>query len=478
MNKFIYLLAICFVAVAAASCSDDDDKAYIEGGDTETMAYLKDGMAVGPGEADIIITLRHSPGNLTASCSEPWAAVHMLQSGAQGNSTSFVVSFDPNLGWNSRRAELTLSVGDVSRSSVIIQRPQERMEIDESETFATNEGGDFGVKMKCNAPGRLDVKLNFGAEKPWLTYEGISVDHLNPANIECYIVFKASPNDGLGRICGVTVSSEGTPATVKFCIIQQPRAFGEDETIAIDHSGSLDVLLGNDTPNLRKIRRLTLTGEMNSMDWSALRRLFYKGAAADPKPEQYPVSLDLGRVISVHGGSSYYRNLGYEPEKPKCTVWRDNEIPENVFELCSNLAGIVLPETTVVIGANALSQNNLLTEVDIPDNVQLIETGAFKGCRNLTRINISDNSKLKQLGSYAFMCGRIEMLNLPASLTNIEGGYLNCAVKEMRVHWATPPSLRVPPTVKEDSKLYVPEGSAAAYREAFGWNRFPEIVEY
>lgn len=476
MNRIIYYLAICLMAV---SCNSDvDDKEYISPVDAETEAYLNDGIVVDSEPTTVILHLWHWPDVLTADCSEYWADVDIQQGSESKSESDIEVTLGRNDRWESRVATLTLTAGGVTWEVRIIQRAEQRMETEACVYYMDNTGGDFGVKLKCNVSSEIDVKVNCSEGSEWISFQGINVDHVNPGKPECALHFRATANDGPGRICGVTVSSANPHLNANFCIIQQPHLFGEEETISIDKAGSLDVLLGTDIDNIRQIRRLTLTGQMNSIDWEALRRLFYEGIPAEPKPEDYPVSLDMRQIVSVAGSRSAYYKLGYQPTEPENQVYQDNEIPAHALELCSNLIDIILPDHVMKIGSMAIAKNRNISAVQIPDNVEVIEYGAFQNCRKLSEINISDKSKLRQLGRYAFAgCGPIERLNLPASLSEIESGYLNFAVKELTVHWPTPPELRVPPTVKDGGKLYVPRGSLDKYKEAFGWNRFPNIIE-
>ena len=369
----------------------------------------------------------------------------------------------------------------------IAQETDKTLQPEADVVYADSEGKDFGVRLKTNVDGKINVDFRFDGQSEWIEFIETVEDFSNPwipgdilhfTSPQYYLHFRTKENTGLGRICRVTVSAEGTDLTSQFVIIQQPRLFDEEETIAIHNAGTLDVLVGTDKDNIRRVRKLTLTGEMNGLDWSALRTFFYKGIAMDPSPDAYPVDLDLSAVLSVRGAHTYYSALGYEPKESEYYVYEDHEIPDKALERCINLTGIRLPEKTTKINALALANTNLHS-VDIPVGVKEIGHGAFQACANLTEINIPDNSNLQKLGSAVFQgCGTLEHLNLPASLTEMEYNSLIFSVKEMKVHWPTPPELRVTPIVKDGSVLYVPKGAASLYREALGWKRFPSILEF
>ena len=63
-------------------------------------------------------------------------------------------------------------------------------------------------------------------------------------------------------------------------------------------------------------------------------------------------------------------------------------IEEKVFENCSNLTGITIPDSVTSIGNEAFSGCSNLTGITIPDSVTSIGIGAFRGCSGLTSITI------------------------------------------------------------------------------------------
>ncbi len=474
-TKILYFLTACLLLTACSS----DEKPFIKGGDHSSEKYLSEGVIADEAATTLHLNLRHLPGILTASCDEYWCDIVKTETDPSMMSTSVELSLDRNDDWTNREAKLTLLVDGCTKNVRIMQKFEERMQPEDDVVYVSRDGGDITVRLKAKVSGNIMADLAFGDQPEWIEFEEVSYDQTNPQKPEYRLHFKSKENKGLGRICGVTVKAEESKAMSHFCLIQQPTIFNEEETISIDKAGKLDILIGTDKDNIRRVRNLKLTGEMNGVDWNALRSFFYKGYAADPSPDAYPVNLDLSDVYSVKGDRTFYSSLGYEPKKSELYVYQDNEIPESAFSWFVNLAGLILPQKTVKINQYAFAHNPSLASIDIPDSVEQISYGAFQACWNLKIVNISDNSRLRRLGRYAFSdCGPIEKMNLPISLTEIDDGCLNFAAKELKVHWPTPPEIRVPPTAKEGSVLYVPKGSAPLYREAFGWNRFNSILEF
>lgn len=477
MKKIVIYLIICLSVI---SCNKNEDSEYLRGADKFSAQCLNEGVEIYTPESTIInLSLDHQPGVMKVTANEQWVDIAKVTPNESQTHTDIEILLSKYNGWTIRKAIASLAIAGVVKEIHIIQHPMERIENSEPVYYIGNEGGEITVPLKSNAKGELNVRLNYPDKSDWATFEDITTDNINPEDPKHTLTLKASANDGLGRICQVRVSVAKSDAYTSFCLVQLPHRFNEEETIAIDNAGSLDILLGNEVENIRRIRNLILTGYMNSVDLAALRQMFYQGVAADPEPGKFPVDLNLKKVTIVTGKDSHYSHLGYRPATSEYIVMNDNEIPDHTFERCSNLTAIALPENAIRIGTSAIARNNLLRSVDIPDNVEIIGYGAFQGCRNLCEVNISDNSRLRQLGRYAFSgCGPIEYLNLPVSLIKIEAGYLNLTVNKLRVHWTVPPELRVPPTVKGEGILYVPSGTSLLYKESFGWNRFPNIVEY
>lgn len=467
MKKILLLSIIILNIFAFQSCSGDDND--IKGADSSTQSYLSKGINVNSAGGTIDLCVNHPVGLLDAVCQASWVDIETEQVQESFVNTLLHLRVDSNGDMLPRSTILRLSVGSVSKEIKIEQAAEGRIECAEEVCYADSDGGELQVTVRTNL-SQLNPKITYASDDEWLTFVDVVKDRLKP---EQTLIFKLRANDGLGRLCSVSLSADA-----RFCIVQQPRQFSESETIEIENEGTLDVLMGSDIDNIRHVRHLKLVGTMNSIDWSALRKMFVKGYAADPNPASIPVELDLSEIVSVRGDRSYFKKFGYEAEEPEFYCVNNNEIPKNMFSRAQNLYGVILPRTTHTICQNAF-EDTRISSVDIPDAVETIEYGAFQLCADLTEVNIGNASRLTRLERYAFASsGPIKYMNLPATLIDIEAGYLNFAVVELKVHWIVPPQLRVPPATGEESILFVPEGTADAYRASFGWNRFPLIVEF
>lgn len=92
-------------------------------------------------------------------------------------------------------------------------------------------------------------------------------------------------------------------------------------------------------------------------------------------------------------------------------------IDDHAFSGCTALMSIELPASLTEIGMAAF-QGCGLASVEIPDNVTLIEEGAFQECGNLASVVLP--SGLETLGNFIFSkCGSLSSIEIPESLTSI-----------------------------------------------------------
>lgn len=160
---------------------------------------------------------------------------------------------------------------------------------------------------------------------------------------------------------------------------------------------------------------------------------------------------------------------------------------QSVFEHCRSLTSIVIPQGVTYINVATFRGCNSLTSVTIPQNVTRIESDAFYKCSSLPNITIPQN--VTWIGQDAFWyCSNLTSVTIPANVRHIGGGiFFDCTGLTAIYCKAT-----VPPTVQKENNhghgyslfndevnatLYVPIGTAEAYKAADGWKEFSNIVE-
>lgn len=94
------------------------------------------------------------------------------------------------------------------------------------------------------------------------------------------------------------------------------------------------------------------------------------------------------------------------------------EIENNVFEGCSFLQSINIPDSVTTIGNEVFYECRSLRSINIPNSVTSIEEGAFYHCVSLQSINIPDS--VTSIRENAFIwCENLQSINIPDSVTYI-----------------------------------------------------------
>ena len=181
-------------------------------------------------------------------------------------------------------------------------------------------------------------------------------------------------------------------------------------------------------------------------------------------------------------------------------------ISENMFSRCTSLTSVSIPESVLSIGAFAFSSCSNLKVVNIPFNVRKIENGTFRFCTSLSSIDLHEN--IVEIGRFAFEgCTSLNEITIPGSLRSMETwdpsyAFTGCSalskitinkgaallgsdtfssdspVETVVVYNTTPINVYSSfDEIDRNATLYVPSGCAAAYKEAYGWSNFKEIVE-
>ena len=296
----------------------------------------------------------------------------------------------------------------------------------------------------------------------------------------------------------------------------------EQVSVKVNTAGTLESLLGG-----RKwhVTNLKVSGLLNIYDIQCIREM--AGCYYNANGGKYTGNLhhlDLADAIYVsddtalplyttfgQNGTFYIKNnIPYAIfsylHGLQSVILPSNEssIGERMFNSCANLVSVYIRNSsTNAIGKATFRNCNSLTTVNIPSNCQTIDKLAFYGCSSLTTVNIP--SSCQTIGSEAFhRCTNLTSLTLPEGVSSIEDlAFASCSIKELTL----PTTLKsignsafsncnalttinakmaTPATVSENTffnvpydkcYLFVPEGSANAYKAAEVWRNFNHIVE-
>ena len=154
-------------------------------------------------------------------------------------------------------------------------------------------------------------------------------------------------------------------------------------------------------------------------------------------------------------------------------------IGDGAFDYCYALTSITIPNSATSIGEKAFNDCHVLSSVTIGNSVTSIGKQAFYHCWALSSVTIGNS--VTSIGEEAFCeCRTLTSVTIPNSVTWIGAkAFQGCTgIKELY-------SLRTEPTGVASfsgmntlhAKLFVPEGTAEAYKFSGGWKDFANIYE-
>ena len=128
------------------------------------------------------------------------------------------------------------------------------------------------------------------------------------------------------------------------------------------------------------------------------------------------------------------------------------------------------------IGQNCFLSCSLV-EFELPLSVRSLGTDAFRNCSQLKTAIL--NEGLLTMSRSFYLCGRLLNITIPSTVTGLGNeAFYNCpALIYIKALPTTPPSvsgswLRYNSTVK----IYVPDNSLTAYKEASGWSTYASRI--
>ena len=199
--------------------------------------------------------------------------------------------------------------------------------------------------------------------------------------------------------------------------------------VNVDKAGTLDKCIARAGKDLRKVRNLKLTGQINTRDFAVMRFWMDRLAALNLK-EVSIVKGEGGELTDKSG-----KKVGYPANE-------NDEIPDDAMRNKETLISLVLPDRLRKISgttggwAGAFSGCvNLSGSLIIPEGVVEIGPAAFSGCRNLNGELVLP-STLRKIGVTSgdsnhcgtfLECGFVCELKLPDDLEVIgAGAFIGC----------------------------------------------------
>jgi len=168
-----------------------------------------------------------------------------------------------------------------------------------------------------------------------------------------------------------------------------------------------------------------------------------------------------------------------------CTSLADVTLPSTItsiglqsFYNCASLHEIKLPEGLATIGVSAFAYT-ALDKVSMPSTVRTINGHAFANCDNLSTFTVNEGvTAISDYSSIWEGCDNLFVLYLPSTITSLNYntiGYTN--IKEVHLKATVPPMVSSYNVGKSGATLYVPVGTAEAYKAANYWGGWDAIVE-
>ena len=480
MRKILGIIALYLLF---AACKDDDERTLINF--TDSSAELADsGIDLGCDATTEVLKFTCPP-NLTpvatveSVAGEPdWlkAELQLTEPGV-GEVT---ITAEGNTG-NERSATVVVSAGKESVGIEVRQVAYDGITVDRTVFNIGRDGGKITVRCRSNEELKKPNIYFYDHENHYYQW-AVRTDFRSLGDGDYEIEIAVEKNDGFGRLASMLLENGSKSARVT--LIQSPKLFGDTETVKMpDEGGILNLKLGytgnpdgEDMRNIRRIKHLAINGGINDYDLDIIR--LYTADAT------HPVMLDfsLTKLNSEVKNPCAYE--GYVPLQKECdvTIAVDNCIPDRMFDGAKGLAGCMMSDRFLSIGARAFASTPM-TQIDIPGTIISIGDYAFNGCRNLTSINIEKFGLLEALGASPFSTGcRIESIFLSWHLNRVaDETFHDFNVANLYVDKYEPPTWKFDSTTKIDT-LYLPYDPSkdliGAYRAAPCWGEITEIREW
>lgn len=488
------ILSIVFAAFALWACGEDDKTPALSTDETTQQILNTQRLefeATG-GNTNLQLDLSHDDWTAEVD-SESKETVNWCRVKVQEieGCTYISITAARNSGINHRESRLILTSKTRKICITVNQKSTKQMRARQAHVDAPNNGGNVYVRLYTNVEPQVDMSKT----APWLELNGVQrIDRHPQANRDSvYLVyhFTAKANPDLGRATTIAFTNkDAAPATVT--IHQWGRPFNESESIHVAEPGQLGILLGGNANHWAAIRSLTLSGTLNTTDMQALRHLLSERVKYIERSEEGHVAwahtvmlgvkhLDMSACTLIGGGQDYEESSISARFDDTYRAYGSNQLNDAAFKILRMpLETLILPNNLESIGGWAFYYSYYLRSIDIPASVKHIGPYAFHNCQALTRINIPENSQLQTLGVYALATqSKVEEIRFPATLTidEAQGPILGTVpTKKIHVKWPVPPVLKRY-GINRNATLYVPQGTAEAYRQAYGWSRAAQIIE-
>lgn len=468
-NFVIKWASVVIGLLVMVSCVDKTDQVGIQWtGDSKITVVQGVDMPYRMGDVSLEF-LPLTSEKVSTESDEPWL-IPEIQS--TGKTSILVILATDNPSSSPREGGVKLIAGRDITKITVRQAGFPSAVTEKNVCYIASDGGEVTIKVATT--GKMQPSL-FPKDCGWAKITRVTSGEKNG---EYLISVSIGKNSGFGRLVGLELFVDGVVPIQGLgpSIIQEPAPFDAEVALKSEKPGSLPVLLGNNISNLSRIRKLSIAGAINGLDFEVFKKIL---SIKDESGHLQPVSFDLSKCEIGAGNNSPYQLLGYRTEFVEFPdVFLDGEIPMGVFTGATNLQSIILPTHLKYIGRKAFMGCTSLQTIVIPDFVEEINSKAFFNCSSLKDIKLSSKSNLLALGNQVFTTGSIlNDLYLPNTLTNLSiETFLGCSTTGLHLRWLEPFEVKVVPNT-DGCTLYVPKNTKELYRQSPSWGKFKNIVE-
>lgn len=201
-------------------------------------------------------------------------------------------------------------------------------------------------------------------------------------------------------------------------------------------------------------------------------------------------AINLPANLQTLGGGAFFNTDLKEISIPAGCTFEGTQH----FAYCYELQRVHLPEGMTKLPTGLFFYCSKLTDVNIPESVTVVDLQAFGCCYSLGNLRLPKSFKKCSEDSFCWMTA-LEEVYFPASTETI--GEQSCQywqkIKNIYCASPTPPvcegevnsqktpfgdtSSHTEYDTPRDIPVYVPIGSAEAYRNAWGWDYFTNFIE-
>lgn len=199
------------------------------------------------------------------------------------------------------------------------------------------------------------------------------------------------------------------------------------------------------------------------------------------------IGVDLFHTIEIDGNEISISdidsdngnyNLGAGTHVVKYDFKNKTQIPNSVFDGCSNLTGIKLLDGITSIGINSFRACHI-TDITIPNTVTIIKDMAFNGTR-IANLVIPDS--VTTINTSAFASNSfLTDVTIGSGVTTIENlAFGSCGrIASVFVKPTTVPSMNGDAFSGSNTglRIYVPAQSLNNYKAQSGWNNYASKIE-